>query len=214
MNITVKPRTVLASLTAALMLALFAGAFGAASADAVTNGEPDGDGHPYAGVLVDDYVTPGYYQCFCSGTLVAPRLMLSAAHCFHGTPIDEVWANFDPVYRPGSSALIHGTAVIDMSWDSTDARIHGIGRWLRPDTSGQQTRTQPHRAQLRPGRAQCRDLWVPESDAVLRHPVLKPGDRLRRRVFWRLGQWRPTGPNRRGRVDRSDGRQCLSRDWP
>ncbi|HKP89939.1 MAG TPA: trypsin-like serine protease [Thermoleophilaceae bacterium] len=87
-----------------------------APAGAVTNGQPDGNGHPYAGVLVDDYITPGYFQRFCSGTLIAPRVMLSAAHCFYGTPIDEVWASFDPVYRPGTSSLIHGTAVIDPSY--------------------------------------------------------------------------------------------------
>ena len=44
-------------LSAALAIAVAAAC--AAVARAITNGEPDGNRHPYVGVLLDDYETPG-----------------------------------------------------------------------------------------------------------------------------------------------------------
>jgi secreted trypsin-like serine protease len=83
----------------------------AAVADAITNGQPDGDGHPYVAVLVDDFVTPGYCQRFCTGTLVAPRIVVTAAHCLLGVVDTEIWVSFDSIYRPGISPIIHGTGI-------------------------------------------------------------------------------------------------------
>ena len=62
----------------AVILATAGLAAGATPANAITNGQPDGNGHPYVGVLVADYVTPGVKQRFCSGTLVAPRIVLTS----------------------------------------------------------------------------------------------------------------------------------------
>jgi hypothetical protein len=87
------------------------GAMSTAVAGAITNGQPDGNGHPYVAALVDDYVTPGYYQRFCTGTLVAPRVVVTAAHCLLGVVDTEVWVSFDPVYVPGVSPIIHGTGI-------------------------------------------------------------------------------------------------------
>jgi secreted trypsin-like serine protease len=84
---------------------------GAAVAGAITNGQPDGNGHPFVAALVDDYLTPGYYQRFCTGTLVAPRIVVTAAHCLLGPVDTEVWVSFDSVYVPGVSSLIHGTGI-------------------------------------------------------------------------------------------------------
>jgi len=95
----------------AVILATAGLAAGATPANAITNGQPDGNGHPYVGVLVADYVTPGVKQRFCSGTLVAPRIVLTSGHCPEG--IDPVWVSFDPVYRAGSSPIYRGTAVVD-----------------------------------------------------------------------------------------------------
>ena len=91
------------------------------SAGAITNGRPDGDGHPYVAALVDDYVTPGYFQRFCTGSLVAPRLVVTAAHCLLGFVDSEIWVNFDPVYRPGVSSTIHGTGIAAVD----PAKFHG-----------------------------------------------------------------------------------------
>jgi Trypsin len=87
------------------------GAMSPAVAGAITNGQPDGNDHPYVAVLVDDFVTPGFFQKFCSGTLVAPRLIVTAAHCMGGLVDPDVWVSFDPIYIPGVSPRYHGTGV-------------------------------------------------------------------------------------------------------
>jgi hypothetical protein len=55
-----------------------------ASAQAVVGGEPDDDGHPNVGILVGyDELGPYYH---CSGTLIAPAVFVTAAHCLPGDP--------------------------------------------------------------------------------------------------------------------------------
>lgn len=97
-----------ASVAAALMVLA---ALIAAQGSAITNGQPDGNGHPYVAALTDDFVTPGYFEEFCTGTLVAPRLVVTAAHCLLDVVDPEIWVSFDSVYRPGISTLIHGTGI-------------------------------------------------------------------------------------------------------
>jgi secreted trypsin-like serine protease len=78
----------------------------------IVYGEFDGNRHPYVGAFViqqDDQVQP-----FCSGTLIAPRVFLTASHCTAavesmGIPADDVWVTFDPVVDQDSE-VIPGTA--------------------------------------------------------------------------------------------------------
>jgi Trypsin len=74
-EIGVKRLATLACLTALIL---------AAPAGAIVGGEPDGNGHPNVGMLVGyDEIGPYYH---CSGTLVAPSVFLTAAHCLPGDP--------------------------------------------------------------------------------------------------------------------------------
>jgi hypothetical protein len=105
-------------LMAAAALAMTAAplALAATPAVAITNGQPDSDGHPYVGVLVSEWATPGVKQRYCSGTLIAPRIVLTAAHCLglvlsNGFSLDDMWVSFDSVYRAGDSRLYHGSGV-------------------------------------------------------------------------------------------------------
>ena len=72
----------------------------AATAYAVTFGEPDGTRHPNVGALVVDWNpdSPGPDE-FCTGTLVSPTLFLTAAHCMYGWDEGtEFWVTFSPTY--------------------------------------------------------------------------------------------------------------------
>jgi V8-like Glu-specific endopeptidase len=74
-----------------LMLALVFSTVGIASA--VTDGEPDGNGHPYVGLLIFD--VGGNPAWRCSGTLISPTVMLTAGHCTDGASGGRVWFEAD-----------------------------------------------------------------------------------------------------------------------
>lgn len=65
------------ALTGALLLCL------AATALAITYGQPDGNRHPNVGALVGTF--DGQTYTYCSGTLISPTVFLTAAHCNVGT---------------------------------------------------------------------------------------------------------------------------------
>src|SRR5512145_196861 len=82
-------KVVLSSLLAmTLVLSLVGGAA------AITNGVPDGDAHPYVGLLVFDADIPGVGVVpawSCSGSLIAPNVVLTAGHCTDGAVAARVW---------------------------------------------------------------------------------------------------------------------------
>jgi len=95
-----------------LVLSMVSGAL------AVTNGQPDGDNHPYVGLLVFD-VAPGTPGWRCSGSLIAPNVVLTAGHCTDGAVAARAWfveklQNPDgsyivPDYPGGGMVAIEGT---------------------------------------------------------------------------------------------------------
>jgi len=62
-------------------------------AQAVTYGELDGDGHPYVGILVFDQGGGPAWRC--TGTLLAPRVVLTAGHCTYGAEAGRIWFEND-----------------------------------------------------------------------------------------------------------------------
>jgi secreted trypsin-like serine protease len=70
-----------------VVLAIALGSVGIAYA--ITYGEPDGDGHPYVG-MVAFYDEDGEYLWRCSGTLLSPTILLTAGHCTFGTTSAKV----------------------------------------------------------------------------------------------------------------------------
>jgi hypothetical protein len=115
------------TLAVALGLLLALAVVGGASA--ITNGQPDGDNHPYVGLLVFD-AKPGEPGWRCSGTLIAPNLVLTAGHCTDGAVAARVWFLEDVTYDavpfplypyggPGSGA-VEGTPYTNPDYDSPD----------------------------------------------------------------------------------------------
>jgi hypothetical protein len=61
---------------------------------AITNGQPDGDNHPYVGLAVFDIIHPTLGQIpshRCSASLLSPTVVLTAGHCTDGTVAARVW---------------------------------------------------------------------------------------------------------------------------
>src|SRR5918999_4249134 len=80
------------SKTVALLAALIAAiAVGVVPAGAVTDGELDGDRHPYVGLMVAQDAK-GNPLWRCSGTLLSSRLFLTAGHCTEAPAAHvEIW---------------------------------------------------------------------------------------------------------------------------
>jgi hypothetical protein len=126
-----------------LVMVLVASAVVPASVLAVTNGQPDGDGHPYVGVAIQFIPDmPGYVNV-CSGSALSKTLFLTAAHCFD--PTMPVYVSFksgppfslakdftegtfhpDPDWCPGCGAGLQG-------FDSNDVAVITLNKPAKPD---------------------------------------------------------------------------------
>jgi Trypsin len=70
---------------------------GIVPAGAITNGEPDGERHPYVG-LVTFYDSEGAYLWRCSATLISSTVLLTAGHCTEPPAVSaQVWFDAGPI---------------------------------------------------------------------------------------------------------------------
>ncbi|HQW50778.1 MAG TPA: trypsin-like serine protease [Tepidiformaceae bacterium] len=81
-----------------LVLGLMAA--GISTAMAITDGEPDGNGHPYVGLMVAQDGIGGWR---CSGTLISSTVFLTAGHCTDGA-VGKVQIWFDADVQSGVPA--------------------------------------------------------------------------------------------------------------
>jgi len=102
------------SLTAALVLL-------ALPVFAITYGTEDGNLHPEVGALVGTF-SSGTYP-YCSGTLIAPNVFLTAAHCDLGTT--RVFVTFDGKFS-SKSKLLAGTYYADPLYNQAQDDPHDI----------------------------------------------------------------------------------------
>ena len=107
-------RVVLVLATMALAILLAGGV-----AQAIINGEPDRgpDAHPYVGALVS--VPPsgefkGQRIPLCSGTLISPKVFLTAGHCTDYLIMNDLptYVSLDPTYKPGASQVKRATPYV------------------------------------------------------------------------------------------------------
>jgi hypothetical protein len=127
-------------LTFVLVLVLIM-AFGLASvAYAITNGQPDGDEHPYVGLLVFDVmveIEDGVWVQVpawrCSGALISENVVLTAGHCTDGAVAARVWfdesveGNLD--YPWGGPSAVEGIPYTNPKYRS-DENPYGGGNGL------------------------------------------------------------------------------------
>jgi S1-C subfamily serine protease len=79
----------------------------AAAGLAITNGGPDGNGHPYVGALLAPKAFSDGTWEECSGTLISPTVFLTAAHCDEG--LSQVKVTFDSTYDSATGTTYTGT---------------------------------------------------------------------------------------------------------
>jgi hypothetical protein len=61
----------------------------ASPTQAIINGSPDGNNHPYVCLIVfDDANGPAWR---CTGSLIAPNVVLTARHCSEGVVAARIW---------------------------------------------------------------------------------------------------------------------------
>lgn len=104
---------------------------------AVTYGEPDGNAHPYVGLVVF-YDAAGRPWWRCSGTLITPRILLTAGHCTADDPdlgadiaSAQVWFASTVTTEMGYpfTGGVKGTPVTHPFWDNFASfpNTHDVG---------------------------------------------------------------------------------------
>ena len=120
-------KTFLAVLSVVVILA-----FAVMPVSAVTDGQPDGEGHPYVGLMVAQKAD-GTPLWRCSGTLISPQLFLTAGHCTEA-PAEhvEIWFQSDLQPTPATygypyTGQADGTPYTHPQYDPNAFFLHDLG---------------------------------------------------------------------------------------
>jgi hypothetical protein len=129
-------------LRVAMVLAIgLVGAIGVAPVAAISNGAPDGNGHPNVGALLADFSGDGKVtgdEAFCSGSLISPTVFLTAGHCvefLEPAGVETIYVSFDSalLYADVPGALIATTEwAFDPGFYTSFRAAHDIGVVLLP----------------------------------------------------------------------------------
>ena len=82
-------------------------------ANAVTDGVPDGEGHPHVGLLIFDFNGSPAWRC--SGTMLSPTVLLTAGHCTDGATAGRVWFESDARNNAATGYPFAGGTSIEFS---------------------------------------------------------------------------------------------------
>jgi hypothetical protein len=98
-------------------------------ASAITFGQPDGDNHPNVGAMIVQEPDEEYYL-YCSGTLIAPDVFLTASHCTaaaaaYGAAPHDAYVTFDPIYDD-TATLHRGTYDINPNFGHDMHDLHDV----------------------------------------------------------------------------------------
>ena len=91
----------------------------AGRAVAIVYGDPDGDRHPEVGGLLAQQAYSDGTWVSCSGTLIAPRVFLTAAHCDNG--LLRVAITFDSSYVASTGTRYWGTWHADPNYNQSQS---------------------------------------------------------------------------------------------
>jgi len=96
----------------------------AVGADAITHGVPDGNGHPEVGALLAQKAFSDGTWEECTGTLIARRVFLTAAHCDEG--VTRVAVTFDSSYVFPTGTTYWGTWHADPNFRKAQGDPHDL----------------------------------------------------------------------------------------
>jgi Trypsin len=109
--------TILAAASAAILTL-------AGAALAITYGAPDGNRHPNVGALLAPTPYSDGTWATCSGTLIAPTIFLTAAHCDQG--VSRVAVTFDSSYVASTGTTYWGTWHADPAFRKAQGDPHDL----------------------------------------------------------------------------------------
>src|SRR5213076_1892013 len=107
------------ALVAGALLLVLAG-----GASAITYGVPDGIGHPEVGALLAQHAFSDGTWEECTGTLIAPRVFLTAEHCDEG--VSRVEVTFASAFDRATSTTYWGTWHGDSAYGQSQSDPHDV----------------------------------------------------------------------------------------